>query len=160
MRTRFAIAFIATVVVGLVVLGGHALLAAMQPHAPSRPTISPTAPYRLIAQDGDQPSTTVDVSADGGGCEVVRRSDYLYRACVLAVNLDPAVIAGEAFGRINLEPTPAREGLIWRAVLDGDPGICSGGGLEGEPLDECLGAVGEERRVVTDAGLRVEVSTP
>lgn len=103
--------------------------------------------------------SALKVADDGGGCETLGKSDYLYRVCVLATNVDPAVIAGEAFGRINVEPTPALEALLWRAVLGSDRSVCEGGGLAGSSLEKCESAVEAGLRRATDSGVTVEIKT-
>jgi hypothetical protein len=84
-------------------------------------------------------------------------SDFLYRACVLTTNQDPAVIAGEAFGHLNSERTPSHEALIWRAILDRDMTVCSRGGLLDAGLASCEAAVRIGERRIADVGIRVQL---
>jgi hypothetical protein len=131
----------------------------LYPQTPqARPTISPARGYELSWIVSAAPPAKLNIAIDGGGCETLASSDFLYRACVLATNLDPLVIAGEAFGRLNFEPTPAREALIWRAVLNSDQSVCAAGGLAEPYLGECRRAVEAGVRRATDASLTVEIS--
>lgn len=160
LRTKFLAAFAATLLFGAAALVVTGLRDLNSQTPQTRPTISPTKGYELTWTSGAAPSNRLRVADDGSGCEPLKKSDFLYRACVLATNLDPAVIAGEAFGRINVEPTPAREALIWRAVLSNDRSVCQRGGLAEPSLGECETAVQAGVRRATDSGLTVDVSTP
>lgn len=157
--TRFLAAFAATVILGVGAVAITGLLGLNSQTPQVRPTVSPARGYVLQWRAAGTPDRSVTVAADGSGCEVLEKSDFLYRACVLTTNLDPAVIAGEAFGRINVESTPAREALIWRAVLNGDETFCLRGGLAGPPLSECENAVRAGFRVATDSSLRAEAAS-
>lgn len=159
MRTRFFLAFAFTLGIGALLL---ALGTAPEPGAPaptrSRPTISPSSAYELRWQAPGGAETLATIAADGAGCEVVGSSQFLYTTCVLATNEDAAVIGGQAFGHINQWPTPAREALVWRAVLDGDPAMCAEGGLLTPSLEECQAAVRAGTRTATDQGFSATVT--
>ncbi len=160
-RTRFLGALAATVAVGvtgLALVGVRDLLGSSPQH---RPSISPTSSYELDWQRrGATQFHRVQIAPDGSGCEPLHSSETLYRACVLAVNLDPAVIAGEAFGQINIAPTPSLEALIWRAMLSDDPTVCNRGGLEGSVLEVCTDAFRAGQRVASDQGVTVRIERP
>jgi hypothetical protein len=158
---RFLVALLVTLFVGGIVLTVSRLQSMGQQPVGQRPSLAASSSYSLSMRVGEHgPFKDVGVAADGGGCEVLSASDYLYRACVLTTNLDPVVIAGAAFGRINEAPTPAFEALIWRGVLSDDASICAGGGLKPPLLTECLSAVASRGRVASDGGATVRVSSP
>ena len=158
-KTRFLVAFAATVLLGASAIAIANLGSLNSQTGQTRPTTSPSRGYELTWTSGAATPSALKVGLDGGGCETLGESDYLYRVCVLATNVDPAVIAGEAFGRINVEPTPALEALIWRAVLGGDRSVCEGGGLAGSSLETCERAVEAGFRRATDSGVTVEIKT-
>ena len=156
--TKFVIALVATLVFGGATLAivanqrlsGHATQA--------RPTAAAWRPYTLEwRRSSDQTFRQTAIGNDGTGCEAVVDSDLLYRSCVLATNLDPAIIASEAFGRINVEATPSLEAVIWRGILSNDAGVCARAGLSGPFLAECQSAVEARQRTVTDHGLTVRI---
>jgi len=159
LRTRFLLAFVFTLGIGALLL---ALGKAAEPGAPtptrSRPTISPSSGYEFRWQAPGSAEKLATIAADGAGCEVLGSSQFLYTACVLATNEDAAGIGGQAFGHINEWPTPAREAVIWRAVLDGDPAVCAEGGLLTPSLEECQAAVGAGTRTATDQGFSATVT--
>ena len=75
----------------------------------------------------------------------------------LAVNADPAVIGGAAFGSLNSQDTPSYDALVWRARADGNPAICAAGGLESPRLDACRTAAVDPNYVMSDAGVEVRI---
>ena len=162
MGRRFQIKFVAALVITLA-LGGSALwVMAIQRSTgqtpQQRPTVSPSEPYLLEWRRGDSALfQEAHIGKDGAGCEVVQASDLLYKACVLTTNLEPAVIASEAFGHLNSAPTPSLEALIWRGILSDDISVCPRAGLMDRYLDDCTRAVGAGRRTVTDQDLTVRV---
>jgi hypothetical protein len=114
LRTRFVLAFAATVLLGAAILSLGEVQRLNSQVPQSRPTISPSEGYQLRWRQGTAPDEQAQIAADGSGCEPLGESDFLYQACVLATNTDPVVIAGQAFGQLNQVATPAREALIWR----------------------------------------------
>ena len=146
----------------------------------TRPTGAVTEGYVLEYARGAEQLSPLRVDRDAEAClelraiEVGQRTlaapgtasplptepePVLYVACVLATNIDGRVIAGEAFGRLNDEDTPALEAIIWRARLNGDRALCDNAGLLGVRLDRCHAAVDSAEYRVTD-GASTVVITP
>jgi hypothetical protein len=144
-----------------------------------RPTAAATEAYVLEFARGEEQLQSLTVDKDATAClalraiEVADRSParhgilsplptepepVLYVACVLATNIDGRVIAGEAFGRLNDEDTPALEAIMWRARLNADRAFCEDAGLLGERLDRCHAAVDAEVYRVTDGPLTVVIA--
>lgn len=99
--------------------------------------VNPTGGYAIeVAQDGGDfaPAT---IGSQGEGCE--RFSDYegAERTCLIAKELNPRTIGGEAYGELNDRHTPALDALIWRARANADASVCGRGGLTGAFLLEC-----------------------
>jgi len=125
---------------------------------PSRvPPDNPTAGYELEIGSTDGTWRSVVIEADGEGCDRLVQGERLYTACLVAVNLDPRLIGASALGRLNSEPTPALDALVWRARLDGDPSVCAEGGLSGGFLADCERLAAAEGYEVRDSGLVVRV---
>lgn len=162
MGRRFLVRFVAALVTTLVI-GGFALLVltfqrSVQPGRERPPLGSPSEPYALEWRVGNAaPFREARIAQDGAGCEVLEASRVLYKACRMTTNLDPRVIAGEAFGRINLEPTPALEALIWRGILSDDQTVCARGGLVEHFLEVCERAVADGVRTTTDRHVTVRI---
>jgi hypothetical protein len=146
-----------------------------------RPTAAVTEAYVLEYARDAEPPTSLAVDKDATACLALRAIEVagpspaghgilsplptepeplLYVACVLATNIDGGVIAGEAFGRLNDEDTPALEAIIWRARLNADRAFCEHAGLLGERLDRCHAAVDAEVYRVTDGPLTVVIPLP
>ncbi len=144
-----------------------------------RPTAAVTEAYVLEYARGAEPLASLSVDRDAMACQALRAIEVaerspaghgllsplptepeppLYVACVLATNIDGSVIAGEAFGRLNDEDTPALEAIMWRARLNADPAFCDDAGLLGERLDRCHAAVNAEVYRVTDGPLTVVIA--
>ncbi len=154
---RFLAALLATIAVG----AGVIVVTSIQ-NAPTRgpgnvPTPAERVGYRLVVRVGDAGRAPIEIASDGVGCEPLEPSDLLYRACVLSTNVDAAVIASEAFGRLNLEYSAVTEALIWRARLSEGPGFCDEAGLEGVFLERCTTSVLQETYAVEDADIEVLV---
>ena len=156
------IRFVAALAVTLV-LGGTALWVATSQRSTAqstkhRPTPATSQAYVLAWRSGDSgPFQQAVIDKDGADCEVIQASNFLYRACVLATNVDPAIIASEAFGHINMDPTPSLEAVIWRGILSQNTGVCPRAGLRDDALDECMKAVDAGRRTVTDRTVTVRI---
>lgn len=125
---------------------------------PSRvPPANPTAAYELEIGTEQDALSGATIGADGSGCDRLVKSERLYTACLVTVNLDPRVIGASALGRLNIEPTPAFDALVWRARLDGDSSVCAQGGLSGDFLIECQRLAVVDTYQVHDSGLVVRV---
>lgn len=162
LRTYF-IPLIALLAIGVTVLAGTALEALSFPNGGEpRPTEAQLKAYTLryrIASGA--PVVTLTVGTDGTAChQALAKSARLSTACVLALNVDPAWIAGEAFGRLNSEDTVAFEAIIWRARLNGDPNACDRAGLLDQRLARCRSAATDKTYQVSDAGVTVIIPTP
>lgn len=94
-------------------------------------------PYTILLTDNAGRASTLAIRA-AADCEPLGADAWLAETCKLALHKNPAVIAGSAFGRLNLTETPALEALIWRARIDRDASICRRGGLAGDWLSQCL----------------------
>lgn len=114
-----------------------------------RPTPAGLAPYDLDLSTSGGPKTRLTIDSEGLACASLSESPYLATACVLALNVDPAFIAAEAFGRLNVEDTPSYEAIIWRAYLDADPTICDRSGLLADRLLQCRTLAANEELVRT-----------
>ena len=120
------------------------------------PTLAQTVSYQL--QYRDDPASVyqvLHVDANGDACSALAPSESLFHSCVLATNLDTSVIAGEAFGDLNVKDTPAFEAIIWRSVLDGVADDCDQAGLLGSRLATCRAAAQSGHWEAHDAGLDV-----
>lgn len=162
MLRTYVLALAGLIIVGFGVLYATSLFSAVNPgYGEPRPTEAQlrgyTVEYRLA--DG-APDATLQVDTDGAACAKLSPSETLAKACVLALNVDPAFIAGEAFGRLNNEDTVAYEAIIWRARLDGDAAICEAGGLLDARLAACRDAVAAEKYTRTDHGVTATVPSP
>jgi len=162
-----ALSFARTYLIALVVLSaiglGTTLYLRQAASAPSglgapRPTGAVLQPYALAAQRGSAVAATISVDVDGRACEDLIGSDFLKTACVLALNIDPTFIAGEAFGRLNTEDTPSAEAMVWRAVLSDDPDVCDRGGLVGDRLSRCRIAAGKPSYSITRDGWTITIA--
>jgi hypothetical protein len=125
-----------------------------------RPTPAQLRTYVLEYTRANAKATILSVDVDGVACRVLSGSADLMTACVLALNIDPAFIASQAFGRLNVEDTPAYEAIIWRATLDADPNICDRGGLLGDRLAGCRIAASAGPYQQTRDGLTVTIGSP
>lgn len=153
--------FILAAAAGLVLTGVLGpLLPARQSNPPTRPTPHPFAALVIELTTGAVTrELTIATDAD---CVPLQPSQTLYDICSLAVNADPAVIGGAAFGRLNNEHTASLDALIWRARADGDAGVCAAGGLEREWLQTCTSAASQVDYQLADQGLvvRIRVTKP
>ncbi|MBI3747461.1 MAG: hypothetical protein HY262_01225 [Chloroflexi bacterium] len=125
----------------------------------ARPTPAQLAPFEIqysIGPDGSL--SNLKVGADGAACNTLGKSPVLENACVLALNIDPAFIAGEAFGRLNSEDTSAYEAILWRARLESEPSICDRGGLLEARLEHCRSVAANGPYSRTADGVTVVVS--
>src|SRR6185312_11758209 len=93
-------------------------------------------------------------------CTPLHSSQSLFDTCSLAVNADPAVIGGAAFGRLNVEHTTALDALVWRARADGDVAVCAAGGLEGEWLARCQTDAANPSYAMVDGTVQVSIRSP
>lgn len=153
----FVLAVIATLVVGgaLIVTREVDLPGSTAP--PQRPTITPTAGYEILVRRGVGTDERLSIDREGRGCDGLAPSRLLDRACTLATALDPSVIAGEAFGGLNLAYTAVSEAIFWRARLSEGPSFCGSAGLTDALLSRCIDAVASEEYTVQDAGVVVTI---
>jgi hypothetical protein len=120
------------------------------------PTLAQTTGYQLQYRDSPAgPYRILQVDSNGDACTALSQSGSLVHSCVLTTNLDTSVIAGEAFGDLNVKDTAAYEAIIWRSVLDGAPDDCDHGGLLDTRLATCRAAAQSGQWGVTDAGIGV-----
>jgi len=167
---------------GLVLLAAVGIAACnLYPGGRTRPTAAVTESYVLEYARGSDTPIRLTIDKDAAACLVLRAIELgsrspspagstsplptepeptLYVACILATNIDGTVIAGEAFGRLNDEDTPALEAIIWRARLDADRIFCENAGLLGDRLEQCHAAVDADVYRVTDGDLTVVVPKP
>jgi hypothetical protein len=133
----FAAAFVCGWVTSAFV--GPLLATSGQTSSGSRPTLHPYAAFTVrILEIGHAPrEATITTDED---CNALSASQKLFDICSLAINADPAVIGGAAFGRLNFEHTVAFEALVWRARINGDLQVCARGGLQGTWLERCQAA--------------------
>jgi hypothetical protein len=174
MRSRLGLGLVLLAAVG--VAGCN-----VYPGGLTRPTAAITESYALEYTRGTDALMDLTIDKDAAACLVLRAIEIgnrspspagttsplptepeptLYVACVLATNIDGTVIAGEAFGRLNEEDTPALEAIIWRARLNADRTFCENAGLIGERLDRCHAAVDADVYRVTDGELTVVIPIP
>jgi len=174
MRSRLGLGLIILAAVG--VAGCN-----LYPGGRTRPTAAITESYVLEYARGTDARIRLTIDKDAAACLVLRAIEIgsrspspvgtasplptepeptLYVACVLATNIDGTFIAGEAFGKLNDEDTPALEAIIWRARLDADRTFCESAGLLGERLEHCHAAVDADVYRVTDGDLTVVVPKP
>ena len=162
MGRRSPIRFVAALVVTLV-LGGTTLWVvanqrSAQQTTPHRPTPAPSEAYRLEWRSAESAQfREVLIAKDGAGCEILDASELLRKVCVLATNVDSAMIATDAYGRINSGPTPALEAVMWRGIVSGDTGVCARAGLREQFLNDCVTTVEGGERTITDGDLTVRV---
>ncbi|MDP2350652.1 MAG: hypothetical protein Q8M74_05795, partial [Chloroflexota bacterium] len=90
-----------------------------------RPTPATLQGYQLSYKVATADWTPLAVDAEARACGVLAASTLLRDSCVLAVNVDPRWIAAPAFGTLNSEDTPSYLAITWRAVLAGDPSLCT-----------------------------------
>lgn len=102
---------------------------------------------------------SVTIGAQGEGCEVFLPDADANRTCLIATNVIPSIIGGEAYGDLNVRHTPALDALIWRARADGDASVCERGGLDAGFLDLCERAAqaGEYEYEAGDVRVRVPI---
>ena len=133
----YLIALVALCVVGAIAVGAVAAQRLLQPdYSGQRPSPAGLESYSL-SYVGPSASGTLTVDLEGAACRKLKPSDYLLSACTLALNKDPAFIAGDAAGDLNNTDTPSYEAILWRAKLDADPTVCDRGGLLEERLANC-----------------------
>ena len=154
---RFGLAAAVTIGLGLAVVTASTYLGGIGAHASTRPTIEPSAGYVIEYSSDTHARSGLAVGSHGEGCEALAASALLARVCVLATNLNPAVIAGEAFGRLNVEYGAPFEAIVWRARLDGRRDVCDRAGLLRALLDRCHADVGLPVYTVSDSGVTVVV---
>lgn len=144
----------------------------------TRPTEAVVEGYVLAYARGAEPLMALVIDKDATKCQALRAIEIadrtahsasttwpqptdpeptLYVACVLATNIDARFIAGEAFGKLNEEDTPAFEAIMWRARLNADRTVCESAGLLGARLDLCHAAVDAKVYRVTDGPLTVVI---
>lgn len=119
-------------------------------------------PYGGYAADITFPSGEtkhVVIDQAGKSCSEVAASRSAYQTCLLATNLIPSLIPGDAYGsgELNTTPTPALDALIWRARADADPTVCSRGLLEGSFLALCESAAGDASYEYQSDGFTVRI---
>lgn len=130
----------------------------VEPNRPStRPDTNPTGGYSLDVSIDNGPFGPVTIGSAGENCENLEMVADAYRTCLVATNLVPSIIGGEAYGQLNFTHTPAHDALVWRARADNDSGVCSQGGLEGVFLADCLEAALDPSYEYTAANLRIKV---
>jgi hypothetical protein len=132
------------------------LIPTRAPDPATRPTPHPFAPLILDVSSAADSPARISLASDAD-CSAVAASQKLFDICSLAVNADPAVIGGAAFGRLNSEDTPSYDALVWRARANGDPKICAAGGLLEPRLSQCRAAAIDPEYSMTDSGLTVVV---
>jgi len=162
-RTPRVVALVAVVFVAAVAAGwaftsfvGPLIPALASPGA--RPTPHPYAPLTLlVTSNGGQRAVTIGTDTD---CSALLPSQVLFDVCSLAVNADPAVIGGAAFGSLNAQDTPSYDALVWRARADRNPAICAAGGLESPRLQACQQASVDAGYVMSDIGVEVRIPLP
>jgi hypothetical protein len=99
----------------------------------------------------------VTIDKEGDGCDVLEGYDDPYRTCLIAINLIPSIIGGEAYGRLNEKRTPALDALVWRARADDDVTVCERGGLEGAMLEVCRAEAVDPGYMYQHGDVRVRV---
>lgn len=107
------------------------------PGSRPRPEPNPVGAYAMEVATPGAGFMSLTITPDGDECEVLRPSGDPYRSCLVATNLIPSVIGGDAHGELNAGLTPAYHALVWRARADADPTVCERGGLQGALLDRC-----------------------
>jgi len=152
--TLLLLAFVALVIV-LVSLG-RSIWAQIQPEF--RPIGATLDSYSLEYTVLGGGPIHLEIDLDGRACEALRASERLRVACILTLNENPRIIAGEAFGRLNTEDTPSFEAIKWRAHLESDPSFCNDSGLLAPRLDECRVAAGNGDYEVEDSGISVVIT--
>lgn len=121
------------------------------------------APYSIEVQTpGAAEARMVEIGPGGMGCQLLDASRTLMDACNLALNVEPTVIAGSAYGRLNTGHTATYEAILWRATLNGDPGFCDRAGLLGESLASCRDAAANlsVERVENGVSVTIRAATP
>ncbi len=156
----YAVALVSLLALGIVGITIMSVMSVVNPdYGAARPTPAQLAAFGIQYSVGsDVTLSSLEVGTDGTACNALGKSQFLKRACVLALNIDPAFIAGEAFGRLNSEDTSAYEAILWRARLDSDPSICDRGGLLEARLERCRSIAADGPYSRTADGVTVVVS--
>lgn len=158
-RTALAVAVVfVAVVAGLVWVSSLVPLLDRRP-GPAHPEPNPTGGYTIEVAIGDEAYRQVSIDKEGGGCDVLEEYTDTYRTCLIATNLIPSLIGGEAYGRLNEKRTPALDALVWRARADDDVTVCERGGLEGAMLELCRTEAQDPGYVYEHRDVRVQVPT-
>ena len=119
------------------------------------PTQVPISGFELLVQRGSQPQERLVISKDGSGCQTL--GEPLSTVCLMATNVQPDVIGGAAFGKLNDADTPSLTALIWRARIDGDVSVCQRGGLTGERRSRCERAARDPNYAAVQGDITVQV---
>lgn len=125
-------------------------------HPPARPTLHAYKAFEAHVKGPGQAMRDFAIATDTD-CTALPTTLFL-EACSLAINADPAIIGGAAFGQLNFKDTPSFTALIWRARLDRDPSVCDRGGLENPRLSVCHRAADASSYRETDQGLELTLS--
>lgn len=150
--------FIVAALVTNVLLHSGPLAPPREPSRPStRPQENPTSSYTVELSVNGEAFMTVTIGSQGESCELMQAVVDAYRTCVIARNLIPSHIGGEAYGELNLRRTPAYDALVWRARVNADAGVCTQGGLEGSFLAACQGDAADPSYEYAMGNLRVRV---
>jgi hypothetical protein len=128
--------FVVTAIVTILVTSPRPLFPG--PQGPFRPEANPVGGYLLELSLRGNSYKSVSIGSQGDGCELLLPDSDANRTCLIATNLIPSLIGGEAYGQLNLVHTPAFDALVWRARANGDSGVCQRGGLEDDFLADCL----------------------
>jgi len=146
--------------VALFVAGAFAALVLLPKDGagPSRghPEPNPVGGYVIELSMGGAPFDRFPIGAEGSNCERLRDPEA-NRTCLIATNLIPSVIGGEAYGELNTRRTPAFDALVWRGRANADATVCARGGLENEYLADCERLVADESYTYTRDQARVHV---
>jgi hypothetical protein len=119
-------------------------------------TQNPASGFDISVQVAGGSDQVLAIKADGSGCE--RLVPAIERVCLLAINRDPAVIGGAAFGALNSVDTPSLDALVWRARIEGDVGVCDRGGLLRDRLARCKVSAQDENYAMASDDMTIRVT--
>ena len=152
-----AIAFVATAAVTAILTSQLRGGVPWERPGPAHPERNPVGAYAIEVSAGNDPFEPLLIDADGIACERLLSERDTYRTCLLATNLIPSIIGGEAHGELNRHPTRAFHALVWRARASRDPTVCERGGLEASLLDLCHAHAVDPAYLYIGGALRVKV---
>ena len=145
---------------GLGALFLFATMSSPPPQGPgpnTRPPVPITVAFDIDYAVSDGLFLRLHITEQGNECHYIEASRRLYEACVLAVNVEPAAIAGDAGGRLNTEYTASFEAIVWRARLSEGAAFCRRAGLTGRMASRCEALVRRPRYEVSDSGVTVRI---